>query len=105
MVDSDRLSYIKSLDRYFDFTYLDKAVFFDEYFKDKNYSVVQVHDINPISDVYIEPIGFAGKFKWVKNVLTPLDYDSYTAHMPIYGYHTFKDEEGKLCLDILTDRW
>ena len=105
MVNSDRISYIKSLNRYFDFTYLDKAVFFDEYFKDKNYSVVQVHDIRPCTEKDIEPIGFAGQFKWVKNVLTPLDGDSYTAHMPIYGYQKFKDEEGKMCLDILTDEW
>ena len=105
MVNSDRLSYIKSLNRYFDFTYLDEVVFFDEYFKDKNYSVVQVHDIRPCTEKYIEPIGFVGHFKWVKNVLTPLDGDSYEAHMPIYGYHKFKDNEGKMCLDILTDEW
>jgi len=105
MVNTDRLNYIKSLNRYFDFTYLDEAVFFDEYFKDKNYSVVQVHDIRPISEYHKDPIGFVGHFKWVKNVLTPLDGDSYEAHMPIYGYHTFKDFEGTLCLDILTDKW
>ena len=96
---------INSNPRYSGFTYLEEPVMFDDYFKGRDYEVVQVHDINPISEIYKDPIGFAGKFKWVKNVLTPLDYDSYTAHMPIYGYHTFKDREGKLCLDILTDKW
>ena len=96
---------IKNNPRYSDFTYFDEPVMFDEYFKDKNYDVVQVYDISPISDKYPEPIGFAGKFEWKANTITPLDGDSYTSQMPIYGFEEFTSDKGLIGVDILTDKW
>ena len=96
---------IKNNPRYSDFTYFDEPNMFDEYFKDKDYDVVQIHDINPISDKYPDPIGFVGKFEWKSNNITPLDGDSYTSDMLIYGYQEFTSVGNKKGIDILTDKW
>lgn len=102
MTDIDK---VKNIQRYQDFTYFEEPVMFDDYFKGKDYDVVQVHDINPISETYKDPIGFAGSFEWKSNTIKPLDYDSYTPKMPIWGFNEFKNKDGLECVDILTDRW
>ena len=99
------ISRIKNNPRYCDFTYFENPIMFDQCFKDKDYDVVQVHDIKPISDIYPDPIGFVGQFKWESNTITSLDGDSYTSEMPIYGFEEFTSEEGWKCVDILTDKW
>ena len=96
---------IKNNPRYSGFTYLEEPVIFDDYFKGKDYGVVQVHDINPISEIYKDPIGFAGSFEWKSNTLTPLDYDSYTPKMRIWGFNEFTNTDGEKCIDVLTDNW
>lgn len=96
---------IKNNPRYSGFTYFEEPVMFDDYFKGKDYDVVQVHDINPISDIYPDPIGFVGQFKWKSNIITPLDGDSYTDEMPIYGFEEFTSDDGRKGIDILTDKW
>ena len=96
---------IKANPRYSDFTYLDAPVMFDEFFKDKDYDVVQIQDINPISEIYPDPIGFAGQFEWKSNEITSLDGDSYTKDMPVHGYKEYTSNDGEKCVDILTDKW
>lgn len=96
---------IKNNPRYSDCIYFDEPVMFDEYFRDKDYDVVQVHDINPITEKIPDPVGFVGQFSWKSNTITPLDGDSYTSKMPIYGFEEFTDDEGLDCIDILTDKW
>ena len=100
-MDIDR---IKNNPRYSDFTYFENPIMFNEYFKDKDYDTVQIIDIRPISDIYPDPIGFVGKFEWKSNTITSLDGDSYTEHMPIYGYHEF-EHDGQACVSVLTDEW
>lgn len=94
---------LKHSDRYKDFIFLQEARAFCELFAGKNYPVVQIHDCTPIA--YGDGIiGFAGACQWKNNELIALDGDSYTEHMPVYGYHEF-ESEGKICLDVLTDDW
>lgn len=99
------IDYIKKHSRYSDFIFLDEKVIFNEYFKDKDYAVVQIHDINPICNNCEIPIGYCGSFKWESNDIISLDGDSYEFDMPIYGYKEFINQDNELCLDILTDQW
>jgi len=93
-----------SNDRYKDFVYLDKPQEFCELFKNQNFDLVQVHDITSVGD---DIVGFAGQFKWQNNELIPLDHDSYTSHMSVWGYEKFVlDNDNELKgLDILSDDW
>ena len=93
---------LKKSARYSGFKFLDTPVICDEYFKGRNYEIVQLHDMTPIADDDI--IGFAGVVKWENDKLSPLDGDSYTAKMPVWGFSEFEDN-GKLCLDILVEEW
>lgn len=94
---------LKNNDRYKTFTFFDKPVDFSEFFRDKDYPVVQIHDMTPIAGS-TDIIGFAGVFKWIGNILTPLDGDSYTEHTMIRGYGEF-EKNGEKCLDILAEEW
>lgn len=96
---------IKAIPRYSDFVYLNEPVEFYRCCEDKDYDVVQIHDINPISNKHPEPIGFCGTFEWKSNILTPLDGDDYTSQMLVYAWHEFTSEDGLKCIDILTDKW
>ena len=78
---------------------------FSEFFKDRDYDMVQIHDIRPISESIPDPIGFVGKFKWKSNTITSLDGDSYTDKMPIWGFEEYTSKDGMKCIDILTDNW
>lgn len=102
----ENLDYIKSKERYEDFTFFDEPVMFNEFFKDSDYDVVQIHDINKlhIKGHEDEIVGFAGSFKWKDNTLFSLDGDSYTEKMKVYGYELF-DYEGEKGLDILVKEW
>ena len=95
---------IKNNPRYEDYIFFDEPAWFEEYFNDKDYPIVQIHDINPISSRLPDPIGFVGRFRWKANEVISLDGDSYTSHMLIYGLDEF-EYEGQTCLNILTDRW
>lgn len=97
------------LERYKDFTYLDKPEKFCELMANKNYDTVQVHTAAPAEDNDI--VGFCGSFSWKDNVLKSLDGDSYNQNMLVYGYSEFTsskvvDEKcvnDEKCLDILVD--
>lgn len=89
-------------DRYKNFKELDPPVPFDEYFKNRNYELVQVHMIDPETKFVI---GFVGQFSWQNNKLTPLDGDYYNSDMKVLKYDYFV-YEGKICLDVLVgDDW
>lgn len=96
---------IKSSIRYSNFIFLDKPIMFNKLFKDKNYSVVQIHDANCYE---VEGnkiiVGFCGVFKWENNELYSLDYDSYVETIPVIAYEEV-EFEGKKCLDILVESW
>jgi hypothetical protein len=92
----------KIMQRYLGFTCLDEYVDFGTMFCNKDYDVVQIHDITPVGDNDI--IGFAGIFAWKDNVITSLDGDSYTPHMKICGYKEFEKDKER-CLDVLTEEW
>lgn len=96
---------VKKDPRYRGFYYFKEPTIFSEYFKDYDYDIVQVHDINPITEKIPDPVGFVGVFEWKSNTITPLDGDSYTSQMPIWGWHEFTSKDGLRCIDILTDKW
>ena len=100
------LNIIRKQDRYKGFIYFKKPVKFDEYFKNQTFDLVQLHDID------IAPcgsfIGFCGSFSWQNNTIKPLDGDSYTPNMNIFGFREFAyddHDEEMSGLDILTDSW
>lgn len=93
---------IKKLPRYQNFTIVEDLISFNEMFKDTTIDVVQVHSVEVIADTIV---GFCGVFKWDKNILTPLDGDSYFEKVKVLGYNWF-DHDGDKCLDILVgDDW
>ena len=94
---------LKESDRYKNFVFFSERMWFDEYFKDKEYDVVQIHDMWVVPNEEGNISGFSGKFSWDGNDVTPLDGDSYRKHMPIRGFEEFKDIENTNCLDILVE--
>lgn len=87
-------------DRYKKFTVLNKPEKFCDVFRDKDLPYVQLHSLelcNDDSDV----VGFCGVCKWIGGEISPIDGDSYTKNMLIYGYSWFKDKDGADCIDIL----
>ena len=99
------IDYLKTIDRYKNFTFLEDPVPFNEFFQGENYSLVQLHDIHNCGSVdQPEIVGFAGAFQWVGDILTPLDGDTYYDDMLITGYNKF-DYKGDTGLDILVEEW
>ena len=96
----DIVENVRNIDRYKKFTYLHESIRFNKCFKNQNFDLVQVHDINPIGDVG-EVLGFVGTFKWENNKIISLDGDSYEPDMKIYGYNKFADKK----VDILVMDW
>ena len=92
---------IKKDPRYSEFTLLDKPTPFNKLFENKDLYIVQLHSIKEIGESII---GFVGEFNWENNKITPLDGDSYSQEMPVYGYMYFKYKNRK-CLDILIRVW
>lgn len=99
------IDYTLLKDKYKMFKFLDKPVLFYELFKDKDYPRVQVNDATYYEvDGKKVITGFCGVFEWRDGEIFPLDYDSYTANMPVIAYMEF-EHEGKTCLDILVESW
>lgn len=94
MFDKD---YVLSLDRYKDCTILDTPVKFCELFKNEDIPYVQEHDVT-CYDWGI--VGFSGVWSWINGECKPLDGDSYSADILVYGYRWF-EKEGSRYLDIL----
>lgn len=74
---------------------------FNVLFKDKDYKIVQLHDIAPIGNA-IYMTGFVGCFSWLNNELKPLytNYATYYPEMLVYGY-----KETDNALHILVKDW
>lgn len=90
---------IKNMERYKNFTFLDKAIpFCDTPLFDENYECIQIHDSNGL-------VGFCGTCKVKNGDVVPLDGDSYYKEMPVIAYNVFFSKEDKLCLDILVEDW
>ena len=105
-MDKELEQILKDSERYNTFILFQKPEKFCEYFKNKDYYVVQTHStevfkISGKKDI----VGFCGQFGWKNNMITPLDGDSYSKTMSVYGYEEFDCDEGK-GLDILVgDEW
>lgn len=98
--------FIEKLERYKTFNLLKNPIPFNELFIE-NYNVVQLHSIQKIEDSII---GFCGVFKWEYGALYPLDGDSYSENMLVYGYEKFYTSKEKCGqeydgLDILVYEW
>lgn len=74
--------------RYKDFVFLKEPVEFSILFKDIDFPEVQVHAGAVIFDTLV---GFMGAFKWTHNTITPLDGESYSTEMLVYGFRIFRD--------------
>jgi hypothetical protein len=105
--------FISKIERYANFTFIDKSTKFNDFAKDKDITTVQVHDITPFWVYFRIPVlnikiplrrdvcGFAGVFAWHDNTLYSLDGDSYNEKCEIYGYNWFVCKDGSTGLDIL----
>lgn len=95
---------IKTNERYAGFILYNKPIPFKAtpIFSNK-YIVIQIHDTTPIGENSI--IGFCGICKVENDKVIPLDGDSYSKNMTVWGYSEFTDSENNLCLDILVDKW
>lgn len=94
---------IKTNVRYIGFTLYDKEIPFKDtpLFSDK-YVYIQIHDTTPIG---MDIVGFSGVCKVENDEVIALDGDSYTKEMTVVGYSEFKDDCGRLCLDLLVNEW
>lgn len=98
----DTIEHLKTNPKYKGFTFLPKPELFRDFFADKDYPLVQLYDMTCISENDI--VGFAGVFSWMNRKFTPLDGDSYSPDLKIWGYKEF-DNADKHCLSILSDEW
>ena len=104
----EHLGIIKNDPRYKNFTICESVKnFCDMPEFDKDISLVQLHSIEIIGHEQDKSIiGFCGCFAWKEHIIVPLDGDTYTSKMPVFGYNWFNTETDGLCLDILVgDEW
>lgn len=106
----DVINLLKRTDRYKNMIILDTPVVFKEYFKDKNYDLVQLFDTTPIENAgkVIDIVGFCGVCSWLYSKLRPLDQDIYNHKMTVYGYKEWSNEDKGIrqAIDILVgDDW
>lgn len=94
---------LKNNPRYKDFIFLPEPIPFNEYFKDKSYHIVQIHDLTPVGSDDI--VGFAGVCRWHNGNLMSIDGDSYTKSMKVYGFKEFRNKDNEICLDVLSYDW
>lgn len=97
---------VKEEKRYSGFTLLSTPEKFSDFFKDTDALYVQVLSMHHPKELPEgEVLGFCGVFAWKENELAPLDGDSYSPDMTVYGFKWFSDKNGK-GLDILVgDDW
>lgn len=102
MSQSELKELLKNNERYRDFHIFKNPAKFNEKFAGKDADVVQLHSIQTYGDNK-DICGFCGQCSWKNGVLTPLDGDTYSENMTVYGYKWWNDEkEGiKWGLDIL----
>ncbi len=102
MTQTELKELLKDNDRYSNFTIFDVPVKFKDEFANKPANVVQLHSIQTYGDGK-DICGFCGQCSWKNNVLTPLDGDSYSENMTVYGYNWWSNKEENIDkgLDIL----
>ena len=96
----------KTNERYDDFVFISGSTNmpFRLFAADDNYHIVQVYDLSIIPSAD-DIVGFAGQFRWENKKITSLDGDSYNPDMTIWGYEIFRDDDGNLCITVLTCDW
>lgn len=95
---------IRKLERYQNFTLLDKPVAFKDMYKGRDIKCVQLHCIQEAGD---DIVGFCGAFQWKDGKVISLDGDTYSPDTLVYGINWWKNKEtGREGLDILVgDDW
>lgn len=95
-------SYLQSIDRYKDFTFLSMPLTFVKLNTKLNEDIelVQLHCFNRDK---LFNIGFCGSFSWKNNEVISLDGDVYTKNTLVYGYKFFTFDTDKTGLDIIVD--
>ena len=104
MTSQELKELLKNNELYKDFNVLPSPVKFGEYFKGKNIDVVQLYSIQTYGD---NICGFCGQCSWKNNEIRPLDGDSYSSEMTVYGYEWFqnKEEDIKGLNILIGDDW
>lgn len=94
---SDWRKVIKNDEEYNGFTIFDKPAKFKDIYINKDIPRVQLYSINVYTVAGEEHVmGFCGVFEWKDNKIIPIDGDSYSDNLSVYGYEADKD-----CLCIL----
>lgn len=107
---------LENSERYKNFTILQVPIIFKDLFPNEDFDVIQLHSIQTVvpseelkEDMSYDPfVGFCGQCRWQDKVLFPLDGDTYTPNMPVFGYERWSREEKgiKKALDILVgEEW
>lgn len=102
----DILAAVKG-DQYNDFTILDTPMPFSEFQSGNKIALVQIHALNVYmrsdgSEFKDDELMFVGVFEWDGNNVRSLDGDTYNKDAVVYAYEWFHDDDGTLCLDIVT---
>lgn len=97
---------IKNIDRYKNFTLLDKPIEFKDLYKNTDIELVQIHStelFNIPGKKEKDIVGFCGVFKWKNNQIISLDNDIYSENMKVLGYEWWSNEDENIenGLDIL----
>ena len=88
--------------KYKDFTVLQKATPFNEFYKDVDIPEVSVHSLQVAGD---DIVGFCGWFKWINNELISGDGDSYNSKMKVIAYKKYRLEGEDRIAIIVGDDW
>lgn len=92
----------KKLDRYKEFTILEKPIKLNEILKNSEFVIVQVHSLyNCLGSI----LGYVGVFAWENNQLINIDGDTYNPNMLVYGYKEFSSGNIERGIDILVKDW
>ena len=102
MVEYLDIKEVQKMDRYKDFTILEKPMPLNAWLKDAEYTIVQVHSIIKSGESIL---GFCGVFSWENNILSPIDGDTYDSKMMVYGFKKFTTKNIENGLDILVKDW
>lgn len=89
---------VKKLKLYADYTILDNPIKFNEWLKDSEYIIVEVHSIEKWLDTVV---GYVSIFGWEKNKMTLIDGDQIDPKTVVYGYKAFSSENVENGLNIL----
>lgn len=97
----------RAKDRYGSFTVLETPMPFSKFQSGNKINLVQVHAVNVCicsdgTEYKCEEPMFCGVFEWDGETAHSLDGDTYNQDAIVYAYEWFNDDDGDLCLDIIT---